>query len=383
MRAARWAELLGIAASWQIRHVANKLALPRAVPFPRTIVPTPECHARASQAITHWEHYEPTPLRAAPELAAALELDELWLKDESARLNTGSFKALGGGYAVEQLLGDDGLGRVIATASAGNHGVGIAAACRRLGAACHVFLHSGVSEIQAERIRALGGTVHRCATYSYEESLAEARREAEANSWMIVQDVSWEGYTRVPSLIFAGYTVLAAEIVEQLAAADAPPPTHVLINAGVGGLAAAVSAHLAHAYGSARPRVVLVEPHAADCNLHSARLGAITALPDARLAAESTIQTGLDVAVPDALAWEVVSRATDDFVAVPDAVVSPCVALLAEEVAPPIHAGDSAVAGLGVLLAAAAQPSLRAKLQLDRRSRVAVIVCEGAFRSPL
>lgn len=245
--------------------------------------------------------------------------------------------------------------------------------------ACHVFLASSVSEVQAERIRSYGGVVHRVDSPQYEDALAAAQRASSANGWQLVQDVSWEGYTRIPSLIYGGYTVLAAEMVAQLAHAHAQPPTHVLVNTGVGGLACAVTAHLWAVYGEARPTMIAVEPSAADCNLHSASVGHLAALPAERIARESTIQTGLDVAVPDALCWSVVSRGMDHFVAVPDDVVAPSIELLATQLSPPIGAGESAVAGLGVLIAAAAQPELAAKLGLDASSRVAVIVCEGAF----
>ena len=68
----------------------------------------------------------------------------------------------------------------------------------------------------------------------------------------------------------------------------------------------------------------------------------------------------------------------DDFVSVPDAIVAPCVRLLGG-LDPPIAAGESAVAGLGVLVAAAAQPALAKALDLGPAARVAVIVCEGAI----
>lgn len=368
-------QLHDIAASWAVRHVPNELA--KRSQFPPALAPSLDCYVRARDRISRWPEYAETPLRSAPAIAASLGIAELWLKDESNRLTTGSFKALGGGYAVDEVL-SNGCDQVIATASAGNHGIGVAWACQRLHAECHVFLSTRVSELQAEKIRNLGGMVHRHGD-TYEDSLEEARRVSEASGWQIVQDVSWEGYARIPALIFAGYTVLAGEMVGQLAAAGAERPTHVLINTGVGGLCAAVCAHLWARYGEARPTLIAVEPTAADCNLHSARLGALAALPVER-SGESTIQTGLDVAVPDALAWEVVSRAVDHFVAVPDAVVAPCVQMLAEELSPPIAAGESAVAGLGALVAAAAQPALRDALGLDSHSRVAVIICEGAFQ---
>ena len=64
--------------------------------------------------------------------------------------------------------------------------------------------------------------------------------------------------------------VLAAEIVDQVAASGEDPPTHVLVNAGVGGLASAVCASFWAKYGEARPLFICVEPLAAGCLLHSA-----------------------------------------------------------------------------------------------------------------
>ena len=79
---------------------------------------------------------------------------------------------------------------------------------------------------------------------------------------------------------------------------------------------------------------------------------------------------------PTDLAWRVLASGAHAFVAVGDEVIEPCQALLAG-LEPPLPAGESAVAGLGALVAAAAQPGLRADLGLDARSRVVVIVCEG------
>lgn len=50
---------------------------------------------------------------------------------------------------------------VFATASAGNHGIGLAAAAKRVGAKCHVFLPATVSSEMAGRVEGFGATVHR------------------------------------------------------------------------------------------------------------------------------------------------------------------------------------------------------------------------------
>lgn len=45
-----------------------------------------------------------TPLRSLPALAREFEVKSIHIKDESHRLGLGSFKALGGSYAVVRLL---------------------------------------------------------------------------------------------------------------------------------------------------------------------------------------------------------------------------------------------------------------------------------------
>ena len=85
---------------------------------------------------------------------------------------------------------------------------------------------------------------------------------------------------------------------------------------------------------------------------------------------------GLDVKVPTALAWDILDAGANDFVSVDDCVVPPCLELL-RQMQPPLAAGESAVAGLGAVVAAAAQPAVREALGLSTSSRVAVIVCEG------
>lgn len=135
-------------------------------------------------------------------------------------------------------------------------------------------------------------------------------------------------------------------------------------------------AHLWSRYGEQRPRFIVAEPQAANCLLHSCQRGQLSALPPERIASESTVQTGLDCKVPTSLAWKVLAQGTNDFVSIPDAAVQPCIALL-RALDSPIEAGESAVAGLAAVVAAAAQKELRTSLGIGPESRVAVIICEG------
>ena len=54
--------------------------------------------------LSYRENHSPTPMRALPGLAKKLGLAALHMKDEGFRLGLGSFKALGGSYAVIKLL---------------------------------------------------------------------------------------------------------------------------------------------------------------------------------------------------------------------------------------------------------------------------------------
>lgn len=329
----------------------------------------------AFDTISKWPEYEPSPLRSEPAVAAALGIGSLWLKDETRRFGVGSFKALGGAYAVEKLSAGNTSVQEFATASAGNHGIGLAWGCSRKGHACHVFLDAAVPEGSADKIRRFGGTVHRVSG-GYEASVDACKAAAAANGWAIVQDGSEEGYTAIPHDIFAGYSVLATEMLQQLEGNGEPLPTHVLVNAGVGGLASSMCASFWSRFGEARPIFISVEPSAAACCFHSAASGRMLQAP---VMDETTIMVGLDCKVPTRLAWDVLETGCDAFVTVGDEVVEPCQQLL-DELHPPLPSGESAVAGLGALIAAAAQPELKQALSLDADSRVAMIICEGPTR---
>ncbi|MBV9249474.1 MAG: diaminopropionate ammonia-lyase, partial [Acetobacteraceae bacterium] len=71
---------------------------------PGTVVLPASGYRRAKAEITGWDGYEPTPLLDLPELARGVHLGLLRLKDEAGRFGVGSFKALGGGYAVANVL---------------------------------------------------------------------------------------------------------------------------------------------------------------------------------------------------------------------------------------------------------------------------------------
>jgi diaminopropionate ammonia-lyase len=369
---------------WSIKHVKNKIVAKPEESYPAEIKLQPDQDgAQAFATISKWPGYKVSPLVDAATIAQELGIAHLYLKDETNRFGMGSFKSLGGSYAVARLVEHRkaaGLPPLtgVTTASAGNHGIGLAWGAKMLGVECHVFLAKAVPESFGEKIRKHGATVHRAGD-NYEESCAASRKAAAENGWEVVQDVDTADYTEIPVAIFAGYTVIARELVEQLD----KPPTHVLLNTGVGGLACAMASHLWVAYGANRPKFATVEPAVAAGFRLSALKGARTAATKDSFHGNgaTTVQVGLDCKEPTPIAWSIMSRASDTFVSVSDEPVEPCKRLLRDV---GISAGESAVAGIAAVVAAApkgGRTDLREALGLDEHSRVVVVVCEGPTKA--
>lgn len=355
---------------------------------------SPEMTARAREAIRRWPGYAPTPLRSLDRLAAALGLDAVLYKDESQRFGLGSFKALGGAYAVLHLLAerlsaklghsvdleDIRAGRyapaaaaiTVTTATDGNHGRSVAWGAQLAGCRCRIYIHAEVSAHRQQAMEAFGAEVVRVAG-DYDESVRLCAREAAANGWFVVSDTSYAGYSDLPRQVMAGYALMASEVLD---ACGATPPTHVFLQAGVGGLAAAVCAQFWMALGAQRPRTVVVESDRAACLLESARAGA----PRHVAIREETVMAGMSCGEVSLLAWEILSRGAADFVAIGDAAVAPAMRLLATGAAGggAIEAGECSAAGVVALVASCGDPALRARLGLEAQSRILLIGSEGA-----
>ena len=328
---------------------------------------------RAAAAIRGWPGYAPTPLLDLPDLAAATGVGAVHYKDEGGRFGLGSFKALGGAYAVSRVLearrarhGAD-AAVTVCCATDGNHGRAVAWGAQRFGARCVIFVHPGVSQGRRAAIAAFGAEIREVPGH-YDDSVRAASATAEAEGWSVVSDTSWPGYTEVPRDVMQGYRLMAEEAMAALPA----PPTHVFIQGGVGGVAAAVAVQARLRFGPG-PRVVVVEPDRAACLLASAEAGAATAVPGEL----DTVMAGLACGEPSLLAWQELERSAFAFMAVPDAAVAPAMRLLAGRT-PPVVAGESAVAGVIALQLAAGDAAARAALGLDGASRVLLFGTEGA-----
>ena len=349
--------------------------------------------ARLARAFhSSFPQYAPTPLAELSALAAQMGLKSLLVKDESQRFGLNAFKVLGGSYAIARhiaarlglrpeemtfaALRSDAaraaLGNaVLFTATDGNHGRGVAWTARELGCRAVVRMPKGTAKSRVENIRALGAevTVEDC---NYDGCVRLAARQArETAGGVLVQDTAWPGYTQVPLWIMQGYLTMALEADEQMVA----PPTHIFLQAGVGSMAAAVAAYFKQAHPQNPPKIILVEPAAADCFFRSAANGEITAVTGEM----RTMMAGLACGEPSPIAWDILKRLTAAYLSCEDAAAARGMRALARPLAgdKAIVSGESGASTLGALLDAAADEKAREALGLDESARVLLFSTEG------
>lgn len=381
----------------QATHFANpRAAYLRAKGAPQAAAIGDNTLTAASLAIRQWPGYRATPLHPLRGLAGAIGVTAIWYKDEATRFGLGSFKALGGAYAVQKLLKRELARRGVAgqattsdllagryqavtrditvtCATDGNHGRSVAWGAQQFGCHCVVYLHANVSRQRVAAIVSHGAEIVRISG-NYDDAVRAAAEQSKRNGWFVVSDTSYPGYTNVPRDVMQGYSVMLDEIFQQIPSGESP--SHIFVQSGVGGLAAAVCTDFRRRYGDERPYLVVVEPGKAACLFQSARTGG----PIAVEGALDTVMAGLSCGEVSLLAWEVLRDAVDHFLTIPDPAAIDVMRLLADPPYQdaPIVAGESGVAGLAGALLAAADRRQSDELAINRDSRILVIGTEGA-----
>ena len=332
-------------------------------------IPAPSINANApGDLLAKCPAHHKTPLVPLHDLAIHAGIARLYAKDETARMGLGSFKALGAAYVIAHHAAETGLedlsvalhGRTYVTASAGNHGLSVAAGAKTFGANSIIFLSETVPAAFADRLRAKGAEV-RVEGADYEASMVAAKRLAEAEKFILLSDSSWDGYFELPHRLMEGYLVAAREIVN-----DMPEvPTHVFLQAGVGGLAGAMAAYFRNSWGS-EPKIIVVEPDAAPALQASIEAGQ-------SVYADGPVSNmgRLDCKEPSLIALKGLARDADYFLTISDELASNTVSQLKEY---GISSTPSGVAGLAALF----EKSAASELGLDRQSVCLCIISEGS-----
>ena len=320
-------------------------------------------------SISNWKGYFPTPLIELNKLSKELGLNKIFYKDESKRFDLKSFKALGGAYAVEKVSkGNKDI--TVATATAGNHGRSVAWGAKRLGLKCKIFISEFVSDARGQAMSDLGADVVKVKG-NYERSLIECIQQSTDNNWQIVQDVAWEGYIKVPKFTMAGYTVMMREIVDQITNDQI---THIILQAGVGGMAGAMVAGIAR-YLNYIPTTIVVEPDSAACVLESIRSGKIEKIEIKR----ESLMGGMSCGEVSLVPWEILKDSVKYCISLPDDDIAKTMKLLgnASFSKQEIIAGENSAPGVISLITSCEDEKIKEKLKLNKNSNILLIGCEG------
>ncbi|ABM03791.1 diaminopropionate ammonia-lyase [Psychromonas ingrahamii 37] len=354
---------------------------------------TQDIAAQAQSFHQKIEGYTPTPLISLPVLAKSLGLKNILAKDESHRFGLNAFKVLGGSYALGQLLAEKlnmslsdidlktvaskfDSPMVFTTATAGNHGTGVAWAAREMGQKAVVYMPKGAAQTSVERIRGLGAECI-VTDVNYDDTVRLANQTAQENNWELVQDTAWDGYEQIPTWISQGYMTMAAEALTQL---DGIKPTHLLLQAGVGAMAGGVLGYYADALGADNITSVIVEPENVACIYLSGTSA------DGEVKAVSgelnSIMTGLACGEPNPVTWPILKNCSKYFVSVGDNVTATGMRVLANPLPgdQAIISGESGAITLGLLYALAQSETGKAQakeLGLNEESVVLIFSTEG------
>ena len=319
--------------------------------------------------ISKWKDYQPTPLIKLNKLSKELNINQIFYKDESKRFKLKSFKALGGAYAVEKISkGEKNI--TVATATAGNHGRSVAWGANRLGLNCKIFISEHVTDAREKAMTELGADVIRVVG-NYERSLIECIKQSTKFNWKIVQDVAWKNYMLVPRFTMAGYSVMMKEIVDQIGNNQI---THIILQAGVGGMAAAMIAGIAK-YLNNIPITLVIEPDSAACVMESIKKGRIEKIDIKR----ESLMGGMSCGEVSLVPWEILKNSVKYCMSLPDNNIAKTMKLLgnASFSETKIIAGENAVPGVISLIASCENEKIKNKLDLNDNSNVLLIGCEG------
>ena len=295
--------------------------------------------ARAQAFAEACPRYAPTSMRTMEHEGTAI-----LLKNESERFGLGAFKALGGVYAVGQLIAEaftsvykripeidefmsDEFKALAASqsfvcASAGNHGVAVAAGARLFGSKARIYLSEEVPDDFAGRLCALGAEVV-IAGANYEASLVAAQNDARDTGSTLLADGCFPEREHPPALVMEGYTVMGTELGNYFKK-QGVWPSDVYLQAGVGGMAAAVSYMIRQSW-PIDIRIVIVEPEAAVCLGQSALAGKAV-----EVSGPVSSMGRLDCKAPSVIAFDTLERSNVEYAAISDAQAQAAVELLAQ-----------------------------------------------------
>ena len=206
---------------------------------------------------------------------------------------------------------------------------------------------------------------------NYDNSLNEYVKQSEKNNWQIVQDVAWPNYKLVPKLTMAGYSVMMKEISNQISDQKI---SHVILQAGVGGMAAAMVAGIAR-YLDHVPKIIVVEPESAACVLESIKAGQIEKISIEK----ESIMGGMSCGEVSLIPWEILKNSVNYCVTVSDEHISKTIKFLANNqfADEKLIGGECSTPGIISLIGLTNDNAIKNKINLEENSNILLFGCEG------
>jgi diaminopropionate ammonia-lyase len=345
--------------------------------------------------------YQPTKTHSLEQFASQSCIQKIYLKDESTRFDLKAFKVLGASYAMAEILAKYlGLNEinfeqivaqknhykdlVFATTTDGNHGRAVAWSAQKFGCKAIVTMPKGSSINRLNAIKAYGAEAH-ISKMGYDDCVQAVNQQAQQNNWILIQDTSWAGYEDIPMRIMQGYFSLVSEFRQQFSNSDSSNigsfwPSHVLVQAGVGTLAASIALAFRFYQQYPMPKIIVVEPVKAACFFNSIKIN--DGLAHRFRGELDTMMAGLACGEPAIQAWQILSQLAYAFVRCDDQISFKGMRLLAQSklYSTPIISGESAAVGFGVLTEMMENPAyqpLRKLFDLNSKSKVLLFSTEG------
>lgn len=340
-------------------------------------------HARA--IIQSCPHHQETPLFEATQLAKKFNIDKIFLKDESKRFGLNSFKAIGGVYAVlykalqhleqktGQVLSFDEVfdykhahslkNLNFATASAGNHGIAVAAGARLIGAKATVLLPKSTPQFFVNKLKALNAQLE-VIEQNYDDCLELIKEKSKEHNWLIITDRVDNEFIEIPNRIMHGYMLIADEIEQQKSFSGL---THIFLQAGVGAFASAIATYIRYA-GYSDIKIIVVEPTSAPCLLQSVQSNRLL-----DTGTSASILGRLNCGIPSLHAFNTLKKISDAFISIDDKQAVKA----QEQLSTLLNTSACGSAGFAGFTKIMQTQSFRDRIQLTNNSQILVINTEG------
>ena len=291
-----------------------------------------------------------TPLINMKKLEKELGINEIIVKNEGERFGLKSFKVLGSSFAISIL---DNKPDILCTMTDGNHGKGVAYMASKLGIKCIIYVPKNMSKARKNAMKELGAEII-VVDGSYDDAIEQVKENAQKNNWCLVSDTSWDGYIDIPQNIMAGYGTIFREI--EIQRKNCKPITHVVIQAGVGGLAGATCAWVNYYKNYSNVwaddvKILIVEPVDADCiavNIYKYK-NALDHELTSCVGKTDSLMAGLNCGKPSTIVWPIIRDIASKYISIGDTWAKIAMKKMSYE---GIIAGESGGAGIACIIAA-------------------------------